>query len=267
MARVINERSENPIAVPPPLLAIDKKRKRTRIERPTTPTEEQKEGVVEVEDPSQTVIGVLERIEDKEEGRESEPKKKKKKESKAMAEENSAEEVKQPKPKKKNRHDPTPKPSTPAPIPPTPTLSTSTSTSTPTADLPKPPKKRGRESKFLGTTRTPEERTLAAEVQPKKAKKQKRETREESVGGLLDELRGDENDRPLISAPVPSREEIKEKERETVKEKTSVVKVVVVEKRKRKDQEEEDGQSVLNLLTGLGSTAEMDGGVALKGWD
>ncbi|KAM0754323.1 L domain-like protein [Meredithblackwellia eburnea MCA 4105] len=107
----------------------------------------------------------------------------------------------------------------------------------------KPRRKRGRESRYLGTTRTDEERK-AAEEKRKEQEKTKPKSRKErrDPAGLLASLKGDEEEQKHAQAKREEASKVKEveaaeeepKEKEQGKEKTSVLKVVDLKKGKDK---------------------------------
>ncbi|KAL8281127.1 hypothetical protein RQP46_006485 [Phenoliferia psychrophenolica] len=145
--------------------------------------------------------------------------------------------------------------------PPIPSTSTAEPPAAPSEPVVKPPKKRGRESKYLGTVRTPEERppprpsTKAVSPPLKRMKR--------TPGGVLAALRGDGTEKEEERTPkavVVEKEEEKAKEEEKVV-KTSVLKVVEVAKRKggNPDAAKVDVSSLLGFPA-AGDTLGLGGG-------
>lgn len=127
--------------------------------------------------------------------------------------------------------------------------------SAPPAPVVKPPKKRGRESKYLGTVRTPEERPpprLKAASLPMKRMKR-------TPGGVLAALRGDGTE----VEPKPVEKAVGEKPEEKAEEKavkTSVLKVIEVAKKKS------GGDAKVDVASLLGFPAAGDS-LGLGGWN
>ncbi|KAK4704764.1 hypothetical protein P7C70_g1434, partial [Phenoliferia sp. Uapishka_3] len=274
MGLAINEKSEKPVEIPVEMIAERDKRKKRRAEgrlraaaRAAGLGDADGNVVMEVEETGAEHSASTDKDESKSKKRKSaagkaeevdataEPKAKKSKRSKSEVVDEAStsttdaqvEESSKKSKRKKNRHAPrtaaeieaeavaeaTDSASTSVVLP-------STSTATPsqpesTEPVVKPLRKRGRESKYLGTVRTPETRppprpkgVAAIPTAPTKPIKRNKRT----PGGLLAELRGDGTEvEEVVKKPQEKVVEKAAEKEEEKKAKTSVLKVVEVKKK------------------------------------